>query len=170
MAPQICVALHQGGRGAALIKGLIVVVDLNTLRPKFRDVLGKSVPTSDDWNNVVQCSAVVLMVYWPRRGNDDRCTLALERYLRGNVNTEVLFDNVAFAIDVRHGHEVAKLLPPCDQPHCLASDDGARHTCPCVGGILLSNPVARVKETGAAGANGSDSTKLLCCHHHRSDL
>jgi hypothetical protein len=30
-----------------------------------------------------------------------------------------------------------------------------------LGGVLLSNPIARVKETGAAGANGSDSTKLL---------
>ena len=51
-----------------------------------------------------------------------------------------------------------------------ACDDNINSACPRLGGVLLSNPVARVKETGAGGANGSDSAKLLRCHNRRCDL
>ncbi len=36
---------------------------------------------------------------------------------------------------------------------CLAGDDNINAMHPCVGRVLLSNPVTWVKETGTAGAN-----------------
>jgi hypothetical protein len=49
------------GRGIALLKGLIDIVDLNTLCPKVLDVLGESSHTSDVWNNVGKCSTVFII-------------------------------------------------------------------------------------------------------------
>jgi hypothetical protein len=68
----------RGGRATALIEGLIVILNLDALRPKFCDVLIKSGPTSDIWNNVVQSSAIVLASAPPRRGNNDWWALAFK--------------------------------------------------------------------------------------------
>ena len=78
--------------------------------------------------------------------------LTLEWHPGGNVDTEVFLDNVAFPLDIEDRDEITQIGLLSDPPLCLTRDDDINETRPRVGGVLLSNPVARVKETGAGRA------------------
>jgi hypothetical protein len=162
----LIVAIHCRGRlgcGNGFIgEGFIVIVHLNPLGPKLLNFLVTAKHIKDHVAIVCAVGVSNNLTPWIRRG---LLYLTFERYHGAHVNPEVVFDDVAFAINVGDGNEVAHLLPPCDQPHPLASDDDARQARTRVRGVLLSNPVARVKETGASRANGSNFAKLLRRHH-----
>jgi hypothetical protein len=95
----------------------------------------------------------------------NRLMLALEWRCGGNVDMEVFLDDVAFPLDKGDQDDTTQIGGLSDPLLCLAHDDNVNTTRPCVRGVLLSDPVARVKDTGAGGANGSDSAKLLRSHH-----
>jgi hypothetical protein len=69
------------------------------------------------------------------------------------------------ALDIGDRDDITQIGGLSDPPLCLTRDDSINAMRPRVREVLLSNPVARVKETGAGGANGSDSAKLLRSHH-----
>jgi hypothetical protein len=144
--------VKRGWGAITLIKGFIVIVDLYPLGPKLGDVLAESGPTAYVGHDILECSTVACIRIWTRGTRGNRLTLSLERRLGGNVNTEVFLDNVAFPLDIGDRDETTQIGLLSDPPLCLTRDDDVNAMRTRLGWVLLSNPVAWVKETGAGGA------------------
>jgi len=84
-------------------------------------------------------------------------SFAFKGHLWVYVHTEVVLNDVAFAINIGDGHEVAHLLLSIDHLYPLTSDNNICHACPRIHRVFLSPPLTWVKETSASGANGPDS-------------
>ena len=156
--------VERGRRGSTIVQGFVVIVNLYPLCSKLGDLLVDSRPTADVGHNVLECGMVDRILIWT---NDlcDRLTLALEWHLGGHVDMEVFLDDVAFPLDIGDRDDITLIGGLSHPPLCFVCDDNVNGACPPLGGVLLSNPVARVKETGAGRANGSNSAKLLRRHH-----
>ena len=83
---------------------------------------------------------------------------------------EVFLDNVALPVDIGDRDKITQMGLIADPLLRLAGDDNINATHPRVRRVLLSNPVAWVKETGTARANGPNSAKPLCRHHRRIEF
>ncbi len=109
---------------SALVKGLVLVVDINPFGMKLCDVLIDVTTNLHIWPAVVQCSAVFAVhTYW-RDGTGNRCmTLAFERHFGGLFDSEALLGNVTLILDFRDGDEITQPCLIFDPSQPLASDD-----------------------------------------------